>query len=419
MRTPLFASALLAASVVSLSARDIVEVTSVSRLTPGGAPTGSVNIGDDSIPDLIERIINAEGEFAQYGAAPIVEAQLRALGVADALQLNIDSSTPGVVTARIRSIAGLDRTFSGASRADVEDQIEHFLKNEGSGELARLLAYLNAASPLSVISGNPNSSAAITAQTVFDQYGFGEGRTNAEIEEGLDPSYEIALRGDVGLIEANGYKARSYSLPISFSVIERQRWALRAQIPLNYTEVEGATIYRAGLNLALPIMIIGSTPEHKSQWYWQVTPSGGTQATASEDLLAGGVLNNASLTSALEYNFGKSFHNISVSMGNQITMIESMELTVADYSFDPGLSSQIMKNGLKVSVPFFNRWLFDAYVIDTRFFGDDSYSDGYETVGVSVGFRRKKGAYFKVGSYAHFAKDFTSANFHAGAGWKF
>ena len=42
-------------------------------------------------------------------------------------------------------------------------------------------------------------------------------------------------------------------------------------------------------------------------------------------------------------------------MGNQFTMIESMELTVADYSFDPGLSSQIMKNGLKVSVPFFNR----------------------------------------------------------------
>lgn len=418
MRTPLFASALLAASIVSLQARDIVEVTSVSRLTPGGAPTGSINIGDDSIPDLIERIINAEGEFAQYNTAPVVEAQLRALGVANAIQLDINAGGP-TVTARIRSIAGLDRTFSGPTRADVEDQIDEFLKNEGAGELAKLLAYLNAASPLSVISGNPNSSAAITAQTTFDQYGFGEGRTNAEMEEGLDPTYEIAFRGDVGLIEANGYKARSYSLPISFSIVERQRWALRAQIPLNYTDVEGATIYRAGMNLALPIMVIGSTPEHKSQWYWQVTPSGGTQVTASEDLLAGGMLNNASLTSALEYNFGKAFHNISVSMGNQFTVIESMELTIADYSFDPKLSSQIMKNGLKVSVPFFNRWLFDAYFIDTRFFGDDSYSDGYETVGVAVGFRRKKGAYFKVGSYAHFAKDFTSANFHAGAGWKF
>jgi hypothetical protein len=404
---------------LALQAKDIIEVTSQSRVTPGGTVIDAVNHGENSIPDVISDLINGAGHYSVFSNDPVVDAQLKALGVANAITLNLDASAPTIVTAQLRTISGLNRTFTGASRADVEAQVKEFLKKEGAAELAHLLNYLNAASPISVNNGNPNSSVALAAQGVFDQYGFVEGRTNAELEEGLDPSYEVAIRGDVGLIEANGYKAQSYSLPISFSVFERERWALRAQMPLNYTDVEGAQIFRAGLNLSMPIMVIGNTKERKSQWYWQLTPSGGSQATASEDLVAGGIMNNAGLTSALEYRLGPDYWNIAISMGNQITFVESMELAISDVKFDPNVSAQVLKNGLKVSVPFMKRWVFDVYAIDTRFFGDDTYSDGYETVGAAVGYRRAKGAFFKVGSYAHLAKDFTSANFHFGTGWKF
>lgn len=408
----------LACCAAPVAAKDIIELDSQGYAAPTGPVVQSVHSGGSSIPNLVENFVQAKDQFASLSSLPFYDAQIKALGVADAIHINVDQSTT-IVTARLRTIAGLDRTFTGASRDDVEAQVKDFLKKEGSAELAKLLNYLNATSPLAVNTGNPNSSAALTAQGTFDDYGFTEGHTNAELEEGVEPTYEIAMRGDVGLIEAKGFKAQSYSVPISFSIYEAERWAIRAQIPLNYTKVEGAEIFRAGMNLALPIMVVGSTKEHKTPWYWQVTPSGGTQATASMDLIAGGMLNNVSLTSALEYNLGPRWHNISISMGNQITAIESMKLTISDYSFDPDVSTRILKNGLKVSMPFARRWLVDVYFIDTRFFGDPTYSDGYETVGAALGYRRAKGAFFKVGTYANIAKDYTSANVHFGTGWQF
>jgi hypothetical protein len=411
------------AAAAPMFAADVVQVFSESSLTPTGAAIRSVTVGGSSIPDLVEDLVKRQGQFAQFGSDPFVFAGLSALGVDHVLLLDVQDNG-GPVTVRLRSpLTGLDHTITGANRAEAESNTKDYLKKEGADELAKILKALGKTSPISVTTGNPNSSAALTAQGVFDQYGFIEGRTNAELEEtedGAEPVYEVALRGDIGLIEAKGFKAQSYSLPIAFSIIERERWALRMQLPINYTEIEGAEIFRFGANLALPIMVVGTTKEHKTPWYWQLTPSGGSQATASFDLVAGGLLNNVGLTSALEYNLGTNFHNIRLSMGNQITMIESMELTIGDYSFDPNVSSQIFKNGVKASMPLGRSWLVDLYFIDTRFFGDSTYSDGYETIGASIGYRKgRKGGFYKVGSYANIAKDYTSANFHFGAGWAF
>jgi hypothetical protein len=409
----------LALAAAPLAAKDIVELDAQGHSFSPGPTDPSLHVGGSSLLDLVGNFVGARDQFSSLSSFPHNDAQIKAMGVTDAIHINVDQSGVTVVTARVRTIAGLDRTFTGTSRDDVEAQIKDFLKKEGAGELANLLNYLNSHTPLSVNAGNPNSSAALTAQSSFDQYGFTEGHTNEEAEEGTEPAYELALRGDVGLIESKGYHAQSYSIPIAFSVYEAERWAVRAQIPLNYTEIEGATIFRGGLNLAVPVMVIGSTKDNKSPWYWQLTPSGGSQVTTSFDLISGGILNNVALTSALEYNFGRRWHNITISMGNQITALESMKLTIGDYSFDPNVSAQILKNGLKVSVPFARRWLVDAYFIDTRFFGDAAYSDGYETVGAAIGYRRAKGAFFKVGTYANIGKDYASVNFHFGTGWRF
>lgn len=414
-------SLVLAAVSAPVFAADIVTIFSESRLTPTGGVVRSIDKGGSSIPDLIEQLVNRTAEFAAYGADPFISAGVTALGVDHVLILNI-TDTGGPVSVNIRSdLTGLNHTINAPSRAAAEDAVEDYIKAEGANELAKILKALGKASPLSVTTGNPNSSAALTAQGVFDQYGFIEGRTNDEADGGdIEPAYEVALRGDIGLIESKGFKGQSYSLPIGFSIVERRRWALRMQIPLNYTEIEGAQIFRAGANLAMPIMVYGSTKEKKTPWYWQLTPSGGSQGTASFDLVAGGFLNNFGLTSALEYNLGTNFHNIRLCLGNQVTFVESMEMTLGDYSFDPNVSAQVVKNGVKMSVPFGRRWLFDIFAIDTRFFGDDTYSDGYETFGVALGYKKKKkGGYWKAGSYAHIAKDYTSANFHFGGGWVF
>jgi hypothetical protein len=188
---------------------------------------------------------------------------------------------------------------------------------------------------------------------------------------------------------------------------------------LNYTKIEGAEIYRVGMTLAVPIVIIG-TLDQETPWHWQVTPSGGSQATASFDLVAGGVLNNGGLTSSLEYDLRPKFYDITLAMGNQFTAIESMEVGIGNYSFDPDVSTQIIKNGLKVSVPLGQHWAVDVYGIDTQLLGSNNFNSHYETVGGSLGWRSSSGkGYYKVGIYSNIAHEFSSQNFQLGAGWNF
>jgi hypothetical protein len=290
------------------------------------------------------------------------------------------------------------------------------------------LKALDARSKLSVNNGNPNSTTALLAQDTFQDYGFGESKTSAEIASGEARSgFGASLMGDVGFIEAQGLKARSYSLPIGFAWAPKhaERWALTFKIPLNWTEIEGADIFRAGLQLGVPILVIGPTrsnpaPKTDPFWRWQITPSGGVQASGSADLVTGGLISNGGLSSSLEYNFGEALHHFSLTLGNQVTVFESIPLSVGDYHFDPDISAQIVKNGLRASLPLGEYWVTDLYFIDTRFFGNQTAIDGYETVGGAIGFRRSpKSPFMKVGAYANFAGGYSSANFQLGAGWNY
>lgn len=416
----------LALSVASLSAKDLIELQATSRAGPAftSPTTRNLSVGGDSIPDLVDNVISKEGEFEAFENDRFIVANLDVLGVHNVLVFDIidNTSSGGGYSATLRSdLTDLNQSFSGSSRDDVQDQIEDYLKENGSDEVAKILKALNRRSPLGVNAGNPNSTSSLIAQDIFQEYGFPDSQSNAQKEAGgHDGGFGIGIIGDAGLIEANGYEARSYTLPLAFRIFSSKRWAVDFKIPLNYTQIEGADIYRIGTALAVPIVIIRGTPEKPSPWFWQVTPSAGSMATVSIDLVNGGILNNASLSSALGYDLGERFKNITIAMGNQITFIESMEVGAQGYSFDPDVSAQILKNGLRVSVPFGQSWVWDIYGIDTRFLGDSSYADGYETVGTALGFKPNvNGGYFKVGTYANFAEDYSSVNFQLGAGWNF
>jgi hypothetical protein len=139
-------------------------------------------------------------------------------------------------------------------------------------------------------------------------------------------------------------------------------------------------------------------------------------------MVAGGVINNFGLTSLLGYDFGWG----ELSMGNQLNHFESLEVTFGDYSFDPKLSTQIVKNGLKLGVPFAKRWYAEFYALDTEMLGE-SFMARYATVGGGIGYKflgkpdsaNKKKGYLMVGAYANIGKEFTGAHFQLGSGWKF
>ncbi len=174
------------------------------------------------------------------------------------------------------------------------------------------------------------------------------------------------------------------------------------------------------LILAMPVKMILKSKD--SPWFWQLTPFGGANASASKDMLAGGLIANGGLNSVLAYDFG----SFTLSMGNHFSLHEGIPLTYESYKFDPGVSQQILKNGLKLDVPIGQRWIFDVYAIHTKFMTSAAL-DQYFTLGGELGYRlgakptatKKGGGYLKLGLYADVGENFTSAHAQIGTGWKF
>jgi hypothetical protein len=91
------------------------------------------------------------------------------------------------------------------------------------------------------------------------------------------------------------------------------------------------------------------------------------------------------------------------------------------------IDQQILKNGLRVSVPFCRNWLFEGYGICTNFLQSAAVST-YFTVGAEVGYhfvlREADKAidlgYLKLGLYSDIGnKSYSSAHIQIGSGWKF
>ncbi len=403
---------LLAAVPHHCDAADLFNATATDGITTTAA-------GDKNVVDLISRLVRAEGEFLPFNGTAFTAA-LNYAGVPNAIQF-IENAAGTSVTLGIPS-TGLSRTFNGPTRSDVDDQITAFLKKDGADEFAKFLKAMNRQSLVSVTDGNPNSATARAASQSFSSYGMTDAETRDEkddSDEGVSRS-GIGMVADVGTIDANGIKGQVYSLPLYARFKLSKRVGLNFDIPLSYADIEGSTIFGFGLGVALPIKAIPRTKN--SPWYWQITPFGGANVTGSADFAAGGMLANGGLVSLIAHDFGR----MTLSMGNQLSIHEGIPITVDDYKFDPGVSQQIIKNGVKLDVPFARRWVFDVYGIHTKFV-EDAAVDQYFTVGAGIGYKRipkpgsaKKGSgYIKLGFYADIGNDYTSAHAHFGTGWKF
>ena len=220
---------------------------------------------------------------------------------------------------------------------------------------------------------------------------------------------------DVGSFRSQGINGQSYSwtpmIPIALG--EARRVRLEFSLPLNFTQIEGSDEYRVGAQLGVAVLVVKRT--RTQPWLWQVTPSVGAVVAGSADLVAGGVLASGGVTSYTSYRPNEW----EFSMGNHISIHEGVKVSVGDYTFDPDVSQQIVKNGLKAGRSLGKRWYAEVYVVDTEFL-KEAFVSRYTTVGAGVGYRgpNRKG-YLMLGSYADFGANYQSAHFQFGTGWKF
>lgn len=400
-------SLFLTAPLGKVHADDLFKVAAKNELT-----SEVLRAGNSNLEKLVKELLRTEGTFQALADSPYFAA-LNYAGVANAITFNVN--TDGMVARLDLPSIKFNKRFTGRNRDEVEDKISDFLKKDGSDVLARFLKSMASQSLVAVTDGNPNSTTALSASNAYAS-SMDTAFTNEEkdaAENASASSFGASFSGSIGSIDADGIKGSIYQFPIRTRYQINQRVGVNLDIPLSYIEIEGAEIYGAGVNLAVPIQIVPASK--KSPWHWQVTPFVAFDASASEDFGAGGMLLSGGLNSVVSYDFGP----VILSMGNYFSAHEGIPFSYDEYNVDPGVSQQILKNGLKLDVPLGKRWIVDVYAIHTKFLADAAVEQ-YFTVGGSVGYRvANSGGYIRLGLYADVGDNYSSPHAFLGTGWKF
>ena len=325
-----------------------------------------------------------------------------AYAVVDFRGLEMNFSFPGAGTDLVFEVPslGIREEFEGATRDASVDQLEDFLKSEGGDILNRLQAASIAVSPVDPIAGNPGSMMGTMVAGQFEA-GFSSQVTNiagtpappapdgepgtAAAAEADGPDNLVHLSPRFGRYTAGGQTSNVLTLPLGYSFRLREGGKglrkIDVSLPLTYAEVEGGKSGAAFINAGLTW---GLTEQ------WSLSPAVGAGLAGSVDLGAAGGIGSASLTSAWTIPFDK----YSLSVGNMVGYYETLDIEVGKYSFDPGVSNTVLRNGLMLSVPGTmggRKVATELWITDTRFFGSDLYSEYNDEFGISFGSAKTEG----------------------------
>ena len=128
---------------------------------------GTITQTASSLPDLVEALVNNQGAFT-----PLVgnnfTGSLTYYGIPDAVAVDVQGDTQLTVTS---SLTGLNRTFTGTDRNDLEDQLTDWLLKEGNSEVSKLMQAVAEQSAAAITDGNPSSATARMADRAFGTFG--------------------------------------------------------------------------------------------------------------------------------------------------------------------------------------------------------------------------------------------------------
>ncbi len=382
-----------------------VELFGVEVIYNGGTITQSAS----SLPDLIEAMINNEGAFAPLVGNDFT-GSLIYYGIPDAVVVEVEGDTQLRITS---SLTGLDRTFSGTNRDDLNDQLTDWLLKEGDSEVAKLTQAIAERSAAAITDGNPSSATARMADRAFGTFGF---YPVAHTTKGNVPEKHAGIwfhtrqsEADTAVGTADG---SSYELQMPWWLNFNKRLSLIGSGSAQYMDAEGTEIYGGGGDLGLGIRPVVRGPEDRIGW--QITPFAGFHAVGTYDGAVGGLLNQFGVASRLEFKLSDS---VLLVVANQYSYFDSLKLKIEDVEIDPDLKQQVIKNGLMVDAPLSaaNGIYVNGFVVDTRFL-DDAAVDNYQTLGAGLALRGERTS---LNAYVSrdFADDYSSWN--AGVGFVF
>lgn len=331
------------------------------------------------------------------------------------LQLIYSTNSDGKEVVTLKSDAlNINKKFDGH---DPLDDLKDYLimVNEDGREI---LTEINKAAVRETgfdpVAGNPNSLMATMVGTIH-------GLTNTSItgtnQQDIDNQWDLGIR--YGSQTVGDMDVTTLHLPIAYTF--KLDWfpghRLQFRMPISHTEINNETNnYSLQFGFGWTIPVIEGL---------EITPAIDHGIAGSGELMTAGILRALSLTTRYDFSFyGQSF-----TFTNSLVKIDSVRFEYEDdddetgetdlYVIDYDLSNKAMTNGVAwhMALPW-QKLAVQAYLRDTRFFGDKLYSEQNNELGVNFGWSAsaETNTQFFVGvSYQrHDRSEFNGARLNAG-----
>lgn len=365
----LLAATLLACTAAPALAETPLFVLEPTFVDPATGTTVTRRLTFATISDLVEGV-----EIDRLSASLGVDLQSIDRITADAWIRGLPATIAYDGTEIVFKVpaAGVDRRFgtTAADRDAAQDELEAYLKGEGNGTLTQILKAAAARTALDPVAGNPSSLMSRMAATLHD--------TGTRAAPGKGFYFDAGA--EAARVTASDARTTTLTAQPGLGYGFDNGWTLALDMPLAWQQTEEADTWSGHLSLGLTMPITDA---------WSLTPAVTAGAVGSVDLGAGAVLTGGGVTSRYEAALTE---RLTLVVGNTAGMLTTVPIRVGDYEVDYDLTNVVARNGVtavySTGVDAFGEPLrLSVGVTDTRFFGDELYSDSYEQIslGVSAG----------------------------------
>ncbi|MES2175149.1 hypothetical protein HHL08_06620 [Sphingobium sp. AR-3-1] len=284
--------------------------------------------------------------------------------------------------------------FNGVTRQASYDLFDSYLNDIDSAEAERLVRLLLKSlarySPVDPLAGNPGSVQSglvrssldlSSGDSAIEQDAANSGGTNTAGDPwimGANYSGGSSNGGRYDFMRVDGRVARSFRLT------EGGRALLKFDLPVSYSEVNGARAATAQFGVGVEFPVIARR--------WSLEPRVGYGITASDQL--GSVGNMLSTTIASRYVLDGLGRGRLV-IGNMVGYTTTLSTGITGYNVNPGLKNWAFRNGLAYDLPLKFRGLGRntsarvSYTL-TNYAGDKLYYDTFHEVTLSLGLRGRE-----------------------------
>ena len=367
--------ALLAAVALvcsSVRAQDLFQLNASSTTTNAAA-------GGSSLISLVDRLSNNDQQFSSLQNQAF-SANLNYAGISNAVKFtqSFDANGNRIVGVQVPS-TGLNKTFSSAD-GSLSSQIRDYLKKDGLAQLTAFQAVVDRQSAAGVVDGNPLAATALLQDAGYQEFGLHSSPFNIDGKRFTSEPGRFVSRywAEGGVLDAGGVNGTYVNLTLATEIYFNDLIGLSFTTPLRYQTLHSADIFMGGEVIGVPLQII---PAHGGPLSWQVTPAGHVGAVGSQDLVSGGLIYGAQITSSLSYDVA----GFTFTLADQAGYYHGANLSINGYSFNTPLNQWLFKNGLQLSKSF------GSFFIDTSGSWSDfthaAYVKGYFTPELGIGFK--------------------------------